>query len=143
VLVTVNPTRGLDFAASAAVGAALRAAAALGCAVVLISTDLDEVLALSDRVGVLYRGRLSPPLVPPVDATRWVCSWRGGRVVVVSASVSSIDRLGRVLPSLLALSGALVVSAGIVAASGHSPVEAFAALVGGALGSPDSLSKSG
>jgi len=68
VLVTVNPTRGLDFAASAAVGEALRAAAALGCAVVLISTDLDEVLALSDRVGVLYRGRLSPPLVPPVDA---------------------------------------------------------------------------
>jgi len=67
VLVTVNPTRGLDFAASAAVGEALRAAAARGCAVVLISTDLDEVLALSDRVGVLYRGRLSPPLVPPVD----------------------------------------------------------------------------
>jgi len=68
VLVTVNPTRGLDFAASAAVGEALRTAAARGCAVVLISTDLDEVLALSDRVGVLYRGRLSPPLVRPVDA---------------------------------------------------------------------------
>jgi len=67
VLVTVNPTRGLDFAAAAAVSDALQAVAGLGCAVVVISTDLDEVLDLSDRVRVLSRGRLSAPLQPPVD----------------------------------------------------------------------------
>jgi simple sugar transport system ATP-binding protein len=37
---------------------------------VLISTDLDEVLDLSDRVAVLSRGRLSPALEPPIDSER-------------------------------------------------------------------------
>jgi len=67
VLVTVNPTRGLDFAAAAAVSEALQAVARRGCAVVVISTDLDEVLDLSDRVRVLSRGRLSEALAPPID----------------------------------------------------------------------------
>ncbi|MGH7743019.1 MAG: ABC transporter ATP-binding protein, partial [Candidatus Eiseniibacteriota bacterium] len=67
VLVTVNPTRGLDFAAAAAVTQALEAVARRGCAVLVISTDLDEVLELSDRVHVLSRGRLSAALDPPVD----------------------------------------------------------------------------
>ena len=64
VLVIVNPTRGLDVAATAEVHRRLRAARDAGAAVLLISTDLDEVLALSDRVGVLYGGRLST-LLPP------------------------------------------------------------------------------
>ncbi len=67
VLITANPTRGLDIAATRMVAEALRNATRQGCAVVLISTDLDEVLDLSDRVGVLSRGRLSAPLQPPVD----------------------------------------------------------------------------
>jgi len=61
----------------------------------------------------------------------------------VRATVTGIDRLGRLVPSLLALSGALVVSACIIAASGRSPVAAFAALVDGAFGSVDSLSEVG
>jgi simple sugar transport system ATP-binding protein len=63
----VNPTRGLDVAAAAAVTRALQAVARQGGAVVVISTDLDEVLELSDRVAVLSRGRLSAPLAPPID----------------------------------------------------------------------------
>jgi simple sugar transport system ATP-binding protein len=59
VLVAVNPTRGLDVGAIAYVHRALRAATAAGCAVVLISTELDEIMALSDRIAVLYEGRLS------------------------------------------------------------------------------------
>lgn len=70
VLVTVNPTRGLDVAATGAVADALTDVARQGCAVVLISTDLDEVLDLSDRVTVLSRGRLSVALEPPIDADR-------------------------------------------------------------------------
>ena len=70
VLVAVNPTRGLDISATTLVAGALREAARRGCAVVLISTDLDEVLDLSDRVGVLSRGRLSGPLSPPIDLGR-------------------------------------------------------------------------
>jgi simple sugar transport system ATP-binding protein len=67
VLVTVNPTRGLDIAAGAAVERALRAIAAAGCGIVLISTDLDEILELADRVAVLSRGRLGVPLERPFD----------------------------------------------------------------------------
>ncbi len=67
VLITVNPTRGLDVAAAAAVAEALLSSTRQGCAVVLISTDLDEVIELSDRVRVLSRGRISAPLQPPID----------------------------------------------------------------------------
>jgi simple sugar transport system ATP-binding protein len=69
VLVAQNPTRGLDVAAAAHVHATLRRVAAAGTAVLLISTDLDEVLALATRVHVLYRGRLLPPVAAP-DRTR-------------------------------------------------------------------------
>jgi simple sugar transport system ATP-binding protein len=58
VLVAVNPTRGLDVVATAAVRAELRAQALAGAAVLLISTELDEVLELGDRIGVLFRGRI-------------------------------------------------------------------------------------
>jgi simple sugar transport system ATP-binding protein len=58
VIVAENPTRGLDVRAAAAVGARLRAAAAAGAAVLMHSTDLDEVLELADRVVVAARGRL-------------------------------------------------------------------------------------
>ncbi len=64
LLVAVNPTRGLDVGAAGYVYDQLRAQRAQGAAVLLISTDLDEVLRLSDRVGVLYQGRLMG-IVPP------------------------------------------------------------------------------
>lgn len=58
VVLAVNPTRGLDLVATHAIHARLRGLAAEGVAVLVFSTDLDEVEALGDRVGVLYRGRL-------------------------------------------------------------------------------------
>ena len=64
VLVAVNPTRGLDVAASAQIHALLAEAAAAGAAVLLFSTDLDELEAVCDRLFVLYRGRLSAPVAP-------------------------------------------------------------------------------
>ncbi len=59
VLVAVNPTRGLDLVSTAFVREELRRQALGGAAVLLISTDLDEVLELGHRVEVLFRGRLS------------------------------------------------------------------------------------
>ena len=53
-----------------AVYAALHAALARGAAVVLISTDLDEIVARAHRVAVLYRGRLSAPLERPFPVER-------------------------------------------------------------------------
>ncbi len=58
-LVVENPSRGLDFMATAAVQSALRAARDGGTAVVVYSSDLDEVLLLADRVVVMYAGQLT------------------------------------------------------------------------------------
>ncbi len=58
VLVVVQPTRGLDVGAIAFVHERLRQARDEGCAVLLVSLDLDEVLALADRILVLFDGRV-------------------------------------------------------------------------------------
>jgi simple sugar transport system ATP-binding protein len=57
-LIVENPTRGLDFRATSAVHDALRVARAAGTAVVVYSSDLDEVLQLADRVVVMHAGHL-------------------------------------------------------------------------------------
>lgn len=57
-IVAENPTRGLDVRAAADVHARLRAARASGTAVVMYSSDLDEVLSLADRVLVARAGML-------------------------------------------------------------------------------------
>ncbi len=57
-LVVENPSRGLDFVATQAVHAALRAARDAGMAVVIYSSDLDEVVQLSDRVYAMHNGAL-------------------------------------------------------------------------------------
>ncbi len=84
VLIAFNPSRGLDFAAAGAVYGALGDALARGSSVLLISTDLDEVLTLSDRVAVLYRGALSKVLEPPFSAERL-----GAMMAGINASVSA------------------------------------------------------
>ena len=61
VIVTENPTRGLDLHATHEVHQRLRDAAADGAAVLLHSSDLDEVLALATRVLVMADGVLLEP----------------------------------------------------------------------------------
>jgi simple sugar transport system ATP-binding protein len=58
VLVVASPTRGLDVAAIETVHGYLRDAASSGVAVLLISEDLDEILALADRIAVIYEGAI-------------------------------------------------------------------------------------
>jgi ABC-type uncharacterized transport system ATPase subunit len=62
VVLANQPTRGLDVGATTDVHRRLLAARDRGVAVVLISEDLDELLALSDRVAVMVAGRLSAPM---------------------------------------------------------------------------------
>ncbi len=57
LLIAFNPTRGLDVASTRFVHERLLAIRAAAGAVVLVSTDLDEVLALSDRAIALVQGR--------------------------------------------------------------------------------------
>jgi simple sugar transport system ATP-binding protein len=56
-LIASHPTRGLDVGATEFVHRRLIELRDEGCAVLLNSTDLDELLALSDRIVVLYRGQ--------------------------------------------------------------------------------------
>jgi len=58
VLVVSQPTRGLDVGATEYVRSQLLARRADGAAVLLVSEDLDELLALADRLIVLYEGRV-------------------------------------------------------------------------------------
>jgi ABC-type uncharacterized transport system ATPase subunit len=58
VLVAASPTRGLDVAGIETVHAYLRGAAERGVGVLLISEDLDEILALADRIVVMYEGEV-------------------------------------------------------------------------------------
>ncbi|MBM7516999.1 ABC transporter ATP-binding protein [Nocardioides nitrophenolicus] len=62
VLVLAQPTRGLDVGAVADLHQRMREAAASGVAVLLISSDLNEILQLSDRIAVIYRGRIQGEL---------------------------------------------------------------------------------
>jgi simple sugar transport system ATP-binding protein len=62
VVLANQPTRGLDVGAVAYVHEQLLAARKRGAAILLISEDLDELLSLSDRIAVIYRGQLSAPL---------------------------------------------------------------------------------
>lgn len=58
VLVVANPCFGLDFLTAAQIRDELRAQRDRGVAVLLISEDLDEILALSDRIAVISGGRI-------------------------------------------------------------------------------------
>jgi simple sugar transport system ATP-binding protein len=58
VLVVAQPTQGLDVGAMESVWSRLRQAADEGVAVLVISSDVDEILELSDRVAVIFGGRI-------------------------------------------------------------------------------------
>ncbi len=60
-LVAFQPSRGLDLGAAEFVGERLLERRAAGCAILLISADLEELLWLSDRLTVMVRGTLTEP----------------------------------------------------------------------------------
>ena len=62
ILVAAQPSRGLDEGAIAGVHERLLEARGRGAGVLLISEDLDEVIALSDRIRAIVNGRLSPAI---------------------------------------------------------------------------------
>jgi simple sugar transport system ATP-binding protein len=57
-IIASQPTRGLDIGATEYVRRKLVEMRDKGCAILLISADLDEILALSDRIAVIYEGKI-------------------------------------------------------------------------------------
>ncbi len=68
VLVAAQPTRGLDIGAARFVHEKFLALRAKGCGLVVISEDLEELLVLSDRIAVMYEGRIAG-ILDASDAT--------------------------------------------------------------------------
>lgn len=67
VLLAAQPTRGVDVGAMEFIHAQLRDRRDAGAAVLVVSADLSELLALSDRILVMYRGRVVAEFAPSED----------------------------------------------------------------------------
>jgi ABC-type uncharacterized transport system ATPase subunit len=78
VLVASQPTRGIDVGAIEYIHQRIIEKRDDGTAVLIVSSELDEVLALGDRVAVMFRGRLFGPFDAPVDKERIGLLMAGG-----------------------------------------------------------------
>lgn len=78
VLIVAQPTWGVDVGAAAQIRGELLALRDAGCAVLVVSEELDELFELSDRLVVIARGRLSPS-IPTREATvERIGQWMAG-----------------------------------------------------------------
>lgn len=78
VLVVSQPTWGVDVGAAAQIHAELRALRDAGTAVIVVSEEIDELLALSDRLHVIAHGRLSPALARADASAQRLGQWMSG-----------------------------------------------------------------
>jgi simple sugar transport system ATP-binding protein len=78
VLIVAQPTWGVDVGATAQIRAELLALRDAGCAVLVVSEELDELFEIADRLVVIAKGRVSPS-VPTHAATReQIGQWMSG-----------------------------------------------------------------
>ena len=78
LLIVSQPTWGVDVGASAQIRGALLALRDAGCAVLVVSEELDELFELSDRMHVIAQGRLSPSINRADANVALVGSWMSG-----------------------------------------------------------------
>ena len=79
VLLVAHPTRGVDLGAAEAIHQRLLAERDAGRAILLVSSDLAEILALSDRVVVMYEGRITHETRPSETDERTLGLYMTGR----------------------------------------------------------------
>lgn len=78
-LIAAHPTRGVDIGASELIRKHLICHRDQGCAVILISTELEEIMSLSDRFGVMYEGRMIAETTPKEANIEQIGLWMAGR----------------------------------------------------------------
>jgi simple sugar transport system ATP-binding protein len=78
VLVVAQPTWGVDVGASAQIRAELLRLRDAGCAVLVVSEELDELFEITDRLYVIARGRLSPPIATAAATPERIGQWMSG-----------------------------------------------------------------
>ena len=141
VLIAEQPTRGLDIGATETIHERLVAERDNGRAVLLVSAELTEILALSDRVLVMFEGRILADLPQAEGRRRKRGSPHGGADagggVNGRARWTATSPL-RPRPSCSRSCIATLVGGALVLVSGHNPLDAYAEIVEGSL-SRDSL----
>jgi general nucleoside transport system ATP-binding protein len=78
VLVVAQPTWGVDVGATAQIRAELLALRDAGCAVLVVSEELDELFEIADRLVVIAKGRLSPSVATPAATREQIGQWMSG-----------------------------------------------------------------
>jgi simple sugar transport system ATP-binding protein len=78
LLLAVHPTRGVDIGAIDFIHRQIIDARNKGCAVLLISTELDEILTLSDRIGVIFKGKIKGELTREDVQLGKIALWMAG-----------------------------------------------------------------
>ncbi|WP_028312748.1 ABC transporter ATP-binding protein [Derxia gummosa] len=79
VLVVAQPTWGVDVGAAQLIHQALIDLRAEGCAILVVSEELDELRAICDRIAVICAGRLSRSLPTAETTTEQLGAWMGGK----------------------------------------------------------------
>jgi simple sugar transport system ATP-binding protein len=78
VLIVAQPTWGVDVGATAQIRAELLALRDAGCAVLVVSEELDELFEIADRLVVIAKGRLSPSLATHAATREQIGQWMSG-----------------------------------------------------------------
>jgi simple sugar transport system ATP-binding protein len=78
LLVVSQPTWGVDVGAAAQIRAEILALRDAGCAVLVVSEELDELFELIDRLHVIAKGRLSPSLARAQASVERIGAWMSG-----------------------------------------------------------------
>jgi general nucleoside transport system ATP-binding protein len=88
LLVVAQPTWGVDVGAAALIRGELLALRDAGCAILVVSEELEELFEISDRLVVIARGRLSPALPTAEASVERIGSWMSGLWDGASAEVA-------------------------------------------------------
>ncbi len=78
VLIVSQPTWGVDVGAAAQIRAELLKLRDAGCAVLVVSEELDELFEISDRLVVIAQGRVSPPVAASRATVEQIGEWMSG-----------------------------------------------------------------
>jgi len=79
VLIVDEPTRGIDVGAKAEIYALLHLLAAEGVAILLISSEMPEILGLSDRIIVMHEGRITGEMVRAEATEERIMTYAAGQ----------------------------------------------------------------
>lgn len=78
LLIAAHPTRGVDIGASETIHKQILQQRDRGCAILLVSTELEEILSLSDRVGVIFEGTIIEEIDKKDASSEQIGLWMAG-----------------------------------------------------------------